>query len=247
LKILVIPDTQCRPGVRTDHMTWIGRCAIDLKPDFIIHLGDHFDMPSLNTWSKSIEVEGRRVIEDLESGKKSLAKLLAPIDDYNKGKKNKFLPGKHFLMGNHEERLFRYIRENPCLEGVFSEQSFGLDGWSVHKFLETFQIKGIWFSHYFVNPNSSRPWAGTAHSKLKNIGLSFVMGHQQGLDLAVRALPNGKQQRGLVAGSCYLHRENYRTPQGKESFQGIIILNDVRDSTYDLMELSLRYLKRKFG
>ena len=73
------------------------------------------------------------------------------------------------------------------------------------------------------------------------------MGHQQGLDLAVRALPNGKQQRGLVAGSCYLHREDYRTPQGKESFQGIIILNDVRDSTYDLMELSLRYLKRKFG
>ena len=150
-------------------------------------------------------------------------------------------------MGNHEERLFRYIRENPCLEGVFSEQSFGLDGWSVHKFLEIFQIKGVWFSHYFVNPNSSRPWAGTAHSKLKNIGLSFVMGHQQGLDLAVRALPNGKQQRGLVAGSCYLHREDYRTPQGKESFQGIIILNDVRDSTYDLMELSLRYLKRKFG
>ena len=39
MKILVIPDTQCRPGVRTDHMTWIGRCAIDLKPDFIVECG----------------------------------------------------------------------------------------------------------------------------------------------------------------------------------------------------------------
>ena len=60
-------------------------------------------MPSLNTWSKSIEVEGRRVIEDLESGKKSLAKLLAPIDDYNRGKKKKFLHGKHFIKGYHED------------------------------------------------------------------------------------------------------------------------------------------------
>ena len=99
MKILVIPDTQCRPGVRTDHMTWIGRCAVDLKPDLIVHLGDHFDMPSLNTWSKSIEVEGRRVMEDLESGKKSLAKLIAPIDDYNRGKKKEVPTRKAFYNG----------------------------------------------------------------------------------------------------------------------------------------------------
>ena len=73
------------------------------------------------------------------------------------------------------------------------------------------------------------------------------MGHQQGLDLAVRCLPNGQQQRGLVAGSCYLHEEDYRGVQGKESFQGVIMLNDVRDTSYDLMELSLRYLEKRYG
>jgi hypothetical protein len=74
----------------------------------------------------------------------------------------------------------------------------------------------------------------------------MIMGHQQGLDLAIRMLPNGQQQRCTVAGSCYTHREAYRGPQGHENFQGVLILNDLRGSSYDLMELSLRYLKKKF-
>ena len=43
-----------------------------------------------------------------------------------------------------------------------------------------------------------------------------------------------------------MHREDYLGPQAKESWQGIVILQDVVDGDYDLMELSLKYLCRRY-
>ena len=54
------------------------------------------------------------------------------------------------------------------------------------------------------------------------------MGHQQGLDWAQRYV-GGQQQFGLVAGSFYLHEENYKGPQGNDHWQGIVVLHDVQD------------------
>mgnify|MGYP003628997102 CR=1 FL=1 len=248
MRVLVIPDTQVSPGVPTDHLTDIGRAICEYLPDYVVHLGDHWDMKSLNRWVPrgGLEIEGTRILKDLEAGNTALHKITNPIHAFNKRRKKKYKPKLHFIMGNHEERLLRYVRENSCLEGVFGPHSFDLEGWTVHPFLHLFNIQEVYFTHYFANPNSGRPYAGTAHSKLRNVGLSMVMGHQQGLDLAIRMLPNGQQQRCIVAGSCYAHREIYRGPQGHENFQGVLILNDLKGSSYDLMELSLRYLKKKF-
>jgi len=43
---LVIPDTQAKPGAPTKHLEWIGRYILDRRPDVVVHLGDHWDMPS---------------------------------------------------------------------------------------------------------------------------------------------------------------------------------------------------------
>ena len=40
-------------------------------------------------------------------------------------------------------------------------------------------------------------------------------------------------QIGLVAGSCYLHDEEYRGPQAKSEWRGIIVCHDVADGDYD--------------
>jgi len=50
MKHLVIPDTQVKPNSPTDHLRWAGLYAAEKKPDVIIHIGDHFDMPSLSSW-----------------------------------------------------------------------------------------------------------------------------------------------------------------------------------------------------
>jgi hypothetical protein len=53
-------------------------------------------------------------------------------------------------------------------------------------------------------------------------------------------------QRALICGSCYLHKEEYLGPQAKESWQGVVVLNGVEEGDYDMMELSLKYLCRKY-
>ena len=52
-RILVIPDTQVKPGVNTDHLEWAGHYAVKMKPDVIVHIGDHWDMPSLSSYDKN--------------------------------------------------------------------------------------------------------------------------------------------------------------------------------------------------
>ena len=48
----MIPDTQVKPGVNTDHLEWAGHYAVKMKPDVIVHIGDHWDMPSLSSYDK---------------------------------------------------------------------------------------------------------------------------------------------------------------------------------------------------
>ena len=61
MRHLVIPDTQIKPDCPIDHMYWAGRYACAMKPDVIIHLGDHWDMPSLSSYDVGKKsFEGRR-------------------------------------------------------------------------------------------------------------------------------------------------------------------------------------------
>ncbi len=252
-KIMVIPDTQIKPGVPTNHLEAAGRAMLRYRPDVVIHLGDHWDMESVSSYATAIEIEGKRILEDIHCGNRALTRLMKPLNDYNekqrrqKGKQYK--PELIMLRGNHEARLQRYIDSHPALDGVIGEWMFNDEdhGFRVVPFKEIESVQGIMFSHYFYQQNTGRPYGGTCHTKLKNIGSSFCMGHQQGKDLAERKLADGTPQRGLVAGSFYQHQEGYRGPQGHESWHGVVILNNCKNGTYDLMELGMDYLLERFG
>ena len=49
MNILLIPDTQVKPGVPLDHLHALSRFIVHRRPDAIVHIGDHWDMPSLHT------------------------------------------------------------------------------------------------------------------------------------------------------------------------------------------------------
>jgi hypothetical protein len=49
-----------------------------------------------------------------------------------------------------------------------------------------------------------------------------------------------------VAGSAYQHDEKYLGPQG-DHWRGILVLNEVHEGNFDLMEVSLPYLSRRYG
>ena len=71
------------------------------------------------------------------------------------------------------------------------------------------------------------------------------MGHQQTLMYTVRFVSD-QSQHALVAGSCYLHDEDYKGPQGNHHWRGIIVCHEVRNGSYDPMFISLNYLCRRY-
>lgn len=253
MRVLLIPDTQVKPGVPLDHLTALGNYIVTKRPDVIVHIGDHWDMQSLSSYDKGRKAaEGRRVQTDIDAGIHAMNVLLSPLRTLQarqrRNKKKVYEPEMHFCIGNHEERIMRHVEANAEMEGFLSYEDLQLQemGWTVHDFLETFTIGGIAFSHYFYNPNTGRPFGGTAHTKLKNIGDSFIMGHQQGLDMATRTTNTGRKQWGIIAGSFYMHDEGYKGPQGNSHFQGVVMLNEVHEGDCAPNIITLDYLLKSY-
>lgn len=252
---LVIPDTQVRPGVPLDHLSWIGEYIAERKPDVVIHLGDHWDFPSLSSYDRGKKsMENRRVHDDIVAGNEALALITDPIKRSlppRRVRGRKITPAEagprlELLRGNHENRLQRAIDDNAQLDGVLTFDALESPGWTVHDFLEPVWIDGICYSHYFYNPTTGRPYGGAnVETRLKTIGHSFTMGHQQGLK--VGNIPTlGGMRRGLVAGTCYLHDEKYIGPQGNQEWRGVVVCHEVHDGDYALMEVTLDYLCRRY-
>ncbi len=252
-RYFLIPDTQVRPGVDTSYIEWLAHAIVEYRPDVIVHLGDHFDMPSLSKHETpgSLVLEGARVLEDIEAGNDAFARLVAPMEKEQArvaaNKKKQWNPEKHFLFGNHCHRITRAVSADPKWQGVLTLDMLKTPGFTRHPLLEIVELDSIWFSHYFSNTQSGRPISGSIDNRLNRIGHSFVQGHAQGFLYGVRQFPGSVARHGLVAGSCYLHDEHYRDAQSNGEWRGAIVLNEVRNGTYDIMPLSVAYLRRKYG
>ena len=252
-KHLLIPDTQVKPGTDSTHLEACGNYIVEKRPDTIIHIGDHWDMPSLSSYDRGKKaMEGRRVLADIYSGQRAMEVLLAPLrklQAHQKWHKKKvYKPRMVFTVGNHENRIVRHVESNPELDGSLGMNDLGLAemGWEVHDFLRPVIIDGIMYAHYFYNPMSGRPYGGTIVNKMSKIKCSFSMGHQQGLQIATETNNAGTKMWGLVAGSFYTHMEDYIGPQGNDHFRGLVMKHNVRDGDYSPCIVDVNYLIKKY-
>lgn len=241
---LIIPDTQCKQGVSLEHLYWAGRYAAEKRPDVIVHVGDHWDYPSLSSYESraSRYFEGKRYLEDVQAGNLGLELFEKGLDGWQPKR-------KVMLRGNHEDRVSRALNEDPRLEGVigFHLHNDVALGWEVHDFLRPVEIDGTTFSHYFPQPLSGRPYSGAIETRIRNIGFGFIQGHEQGYRFGRLERGNGAVHQGMVAGSFYSHDEEYKGIQGNHHWRGIILNHEVRGGDYDEMRVSLDYLRRRFG
>ena len=250
---LVIPDTQVKPGNSADHLYWAGRYAAATKPDVIIHLGDHWDMPSLSSYDVGKKsFEGRRYTQDIKAGLDAMDLFLAPIKAEKKrlrsNKKKTWNPRMVFLLGNHEHRIERAVEADAELEGLMSYDDFKLVklGWEVVPFLQPTVIDGIAYCHYFTSGVMGRP-VTCAKLMLQKKFMSCIMGHVQDRDIAYARKADGSNITGLFAGIFYNHSEDYLNPQTNGSWSGVWMLNEVNNGSFDELPVSLHYLKRKYG
>ena len=252
-KHLFIPDSQVAPGVPIDYLRWIGQYIVDKQPDVVIHAGDFADMPSLSYYDKGKKaMENRRIWADIDAVHHAWDVLNAPLEEYNqrmaRNHEKRYYPEKHITLGNHEERILRAVEANAQLDGLLGIENLQLDryGWQVHEFLKVVEIDGVQYAHFFANPLSGKPWGGQIINRIYKVGGSFTMGHVQTKELGEIHYADGHVERGIVAGACYMHDEDYKGPQGNNHWRGILMKHEVKDGDYDLMEVSLNYLCQKY-
>lgn len=250
---MLIPDTQIKPGVPLEHIQWAAQAIVDYRPDVLVVIGDWWDLASLSKHEEpgSIVMEGARLKADIEVGNEAFEVLTAPMEKEEarlaRRRQRRWRIEKHFTMGNHEHRLTRTVASDPKFDGMFTLDDLKTPGFTRHSFLEIVDIDGIWYSHYFSNTQSGRPIGGTIPNRLNKVGHSFVQGHQQGFLYGCQQYPGKLIRHGLVAGSFYLHDEHYRDAQSNGEWRGIVVLNEVNSGGYDIMPLSMDYLRKKYS
>lgn len=250
---LVIPDCQVREGDDFEYLRCLGRYIVKKQPEKIICLGDFADMPSLSTYDVGKKsFEGRRYTKDVQATQDAMQALFEPINEYNnnqrKTKHKTYTPELHLTLGNHENRINRAVNLDAKLDGILQVEDLGYIGvgWQVYPFLDVVVIDGIAYSHYFTSGLLGRP-VTTAQACLNKKHMSCIQGHQQGLQIATGHKADGSQLTAVIAGSFYEHDEDYLGPQGNKHWRGVLVLHDVKDGEYDLMPVSLKYLKEKYS
>lgn len=253
MKILVIPDCQVKPDTSTEHLGWIGEYIVEKRPDVVVNIGDFADMQSLSSYDKGKKsFEGRRYTKDVESVIAAQEILFKPLRDLQKRqKKNKkeiYKPRLVMTLGNHDERINRAINNDAVLDGVISISDLKYEefGWEVYPFLDVVVVNGVAFSHYFPTGVAGRP-ASTANAQLSKQHQSCIAGHQQGLQIATGRRADGKLLTSIIAGSFYLHDEEYLGPQQNNHWRGCLMLHNVQEGQFDLNLLPMIYLENKYG
>jgi hypothetical protein len=253
MKHMVIPDTQVKPNGTVEHLKWAGQYAVEKKPDVIIHLGDHWDMPSLSVYDVGKKsFEGRRYNDDIQAGIEGMKAFLQPIREEQQrlriNKKKRWNPKLIFTLGNHEQRIERAVEADAKLEGLIGYHDLRLTqfGWEVHDFLAPVVVDGICYSHYFTSGVMGRP-VSSAKLMIQKKMMSTVMGHVQDREIAYARKADGSPVTGLFAGIFYQHDEDYLTPQTNGSWSGIWMFHDVNNGSFNEQPISLQALRRKYG
>lgn len=260
-KHLVIPDTQAQPGVPTDHLLAAGRYALEKRPNTIVHLGDIGDFKSLGSYDCAAAkgFDQRDFKADADAANECADLLTRPIREWNKShrKSQRYNPRLILLEGNHDGqtgngRIARAAQDQPWLRGVLLDQlHYGQYGWQVVPFLRPIIVDGIAYCHLFCRNSKgavlqTRRGQPSAMAQVVREGMSATAGHKQGLDTHIQPIGDGNRRRGIIAGSFYQHDESYLSPQGQDHWRGILMKHEVRDGDYDLMEVSLGWLLRKW-
>ena len=118
-------------------------------------------------------------------------------------------------------------------------------GWEVHPFLEVVEIDGIEYAHFITSGVMGRA-ASSAAVMLRERQKSCTMGHSQLYDMAMH---KRTQQRSLMCGTFYQHEEAYLglQMQGLAYRRHLIFKHEVQEGRYDLMEVSLDFLRRRYA
>lgn len=252
---IVFTCAHADPRSSNDRALWLGELIYDVRPDYIVDLGDTADLASLS--SHDTKKPGALVRASYE----------ADIDAYTdfqeklrwKIKKNKVKKPAYFgHEGNHEHRIKRAIENDPRLEGErygLSFKQLETDRWydEYHEYRHSApaisRYDGVSYAHFIASGNYGTAMSGEHHAYnlLKKRHCSTTVGHSHKRSLFFKDDANPKPSIGLVAGCFKGRAEEWAGQANGEWWKGVVIKRDIDQGCYEPEFVSLDRLEREYG
>ena len=254
--VVVFSCAHVDPSVNNERFNWLGEFLYDLKPDYVVDLGDGADMRSLNTFDPSRSPEAI-VSQNYE----------ADINQYNDAQERlrwKFRhhkrkrPNYFGFEGNHEQRIKRAIKTDPRLEGSKYGISFS-HLQTKHWFDEYHEYEhgapsiadydGVSYAHFFSSGNFGTAMSGMHHANglLAHRHHSSTCGHSHKRDLKFKDASHPNGVIGLVAGCYKGAAEGWAGQANKEWWSGVVVKREVSGGMYEPQFVSMATLKGMYG
>ena len=244
-----------KPEVSNERYNWLGDFIEDIKPDYVVDLGDGADMASLNSYDtkypKAIMAQSYEA--DINAYNDAQSRVW---DRYSLNKKKR--PYRFGLCGNHDERLNKAIALDPRLEGSKYGISFShlqTDHWFdeyvpyENSAPGIIDIDGVSYSHYFGSGNYGTAMSGLHHaySLLQHRHHSSTCGHSHKRGIYFKDSAHPKSIIGLVVG-CYKGKaEAWAGQSNFDWWSGVVVKRGIDNGVYEPQFVSMKALEKAYG
>lgn len=243
------------PRSDNNRADWLSGLIYDVRPDYVVDLGDTADIQSLSS-------HDTRKPEALVH-----SSYEADIDQYNdfqervrhRVKKAKIKrPAYYGHEGNHENRIKKALSFDPRLGGSrygISFKHLETDRWydEYHEYKNSAPsislYDGVSYAHYIASGNYGTAMSGEHHAYnlLKKRHSSTTVGHSHRRNVYFKddAYPN--PSIGLVAGCFKGREEEWAGQANKEWWKGVIVKRNIENGWYDPEFISMKRLEAEYA
>ena len=223
----------------------LNQYILDTMPNRIVIIGDFVTLDSLSAWDrdKRKKMELRRYFKDIEAGNKALDLMLANVPRDIE---------LVYIMGNHEDRLDRYLDKDPTFDGavdlVTDLDLVGRGFTRIIDYKKYYTHKGVGFTHVPIMENGKGVSGKYATSRaLDCTDFSVVFGHTHKLDTACVHRHGAKHlQQALNVGCFFEHIDEYAVGSVTSYWRGIVELDHYSYGRVDITTTSIGKLQRMY-
>jgi len=252
---VVFTCAHASPEVSNERFNWLGDFLYDLRPDYVVDLGDGADMKSLNSYDtrKPTAMVAQSYEADIECYNDAQERIR------HKFKKNKRKrPSFYGFEGNHEHRIKRAIEVDPRLEGLkhgISYSHLNTGKWfdEYHEYhnsapaIHTYD--GVSYAHFIASGNYGSALSSVhhGHALVHKLGCSTTVGHSHKFHFYRKAESFPYPTQGLVAGCFKGADESWAGQANREWSSGVAIKRSLENGNYNLQWVSLAELRKEYG
>ena len=252
---IVFTCAHADPSVPNTRFEWLGDLIYDIKPDYVVDLGDGADIKSLNSYDTRYPkaIVAQNYEEDINCYNDAQERLRKKFKVMKKKR-----PAFYGFEGNHENRIKKAIAHDPRLEGSkygISFKHLNTETWfdEYHEYTNSApaiaDYDGVSYAHYIASGNYGTALSGLHHAYglIQKRHCSTTVGHSHKRSMFFKDDANPHPSIGLVAGCFKGAEETWAGQSNNEWWKGVIIKRNIKDGYYEPEFVSLGRLREVYG